>query len=70
MTDYEVERALGYSPCVCGVLNGTWHRECYSGKTQDEVRAGKKSALTAARRHLKRQAEQASTAVISAARHT
>lgn len=56
MTDHEVERALGYTPCVCGVINGTWHFECYRGKTQAQIHAGYKRAFAAARRHLKAKA--------------
>lgn len=56
MTDHEVDRALGYSPCVCGVIDGTWHSRCYHGKTDAELKAGLKRAYANARRHLKRQA--------------
>lgn len=52
MNDTEVERALGYTPCVCGVLNGTWHNECYRGKTKTQISAGYKHAFILARRHL------------------
>ncbi|GMV76476.1 MAG: hypothetical protein AMXMBFR78_34250 [Rubrivivax sp.] len=64
MTDHEVERALGYTPCVCGLLDGTWHPKCYRGKTDEQIAAGYKRAFAAARRHLKKQAAlQASQAV-------
>ena len=53
MTDYEVELALGYTPCVCGVIDGTWHSRCYVGKTKEQIAAGYKKAFAAARRHLK-----------------
>jgi len=56
MTDYEVERALGYTPCVCGKINGTWHWECYRGKTPGQIAAGYKRAIAAARQHLKNKA--------------
>lgn len=52
MTDHEVERTLGYTPCVCGVLNGTWHSECYRGKSKAQIDAGYKRAFAAARRFL------------------
>lgn len=52
MTDHEVERALGYTPCVCGVLSGTWHSECYRGKSKAQVEAGYKRAFAEARRYL------------------
>ena len=53
MTDTEVERALGYTPCICGVIDGTWHWKCYRGKTSAQISAGYKKAFAAARRHLK-----------------
>ena len=56
MTDYEVEQRLGYDPCVCGKIDGTWHPRCYVGKTRDQIAAGYKRAFAAARRHLKAQA--------------
>lgn len=52
MNDTEVERALGYTPCVCGVLDGTWHPECYRGKTKPQIAAGYKRAFAKARQHL------------------
>ena len=56
MTECEVERALGYTPCVCGVIDGTWHPKCYQGKTQEELEAGSKRSFASARRFLKKQA--------------
>jgi hypothetical protein len=57
MTDYEVERALGYTPCACGVIDGTWHPECYKGKTRKELAEGHRRAMLNARRHLKKEAK-------------
>lgn len=54
MTDYEVEQALGYTPCVCGVIDGTWHPACYLSKTPRQIEAGYKRAFVNARQHLKR----------------
>lgn len=59
MTDHEVERALGYTPCVCGVIDGTWHWRCYRGKTDAELKAGIALAFRNARRHLKKQRAEA-----------
>lgn len=59
MTDHEVERALGYTPCVCGVIDGTWHPECYRNKTREQINAGYKRAYAAARRYLKAETAQA-----------
>ena len=58
MTDYEVERALGCTPCVCGDLE-TWHSKCYRGKTTEELDALHKAAMRKARDNLKRQANKA-----------
>lgn len=65
MTDHEVERALGYTPCVCAKIDGTWHPECYRGKTKDEIDAGYKRAFAAARRHLKKAREEAAAACLT-----
>jgi hypothetical protein len=65
MTDYEVDRALGYSPCVCGVINGTWHSECYRGKTRGQIDAGLRRAYANARKHLKGRAAQQADAAIA-----
>lgn len=59
MTDHEVERSLGYTPCVCGVLDGTWHPKCYRGKTDEQIAAGYKRAFDKARRKLKQQRDDA-----------
>lgn len=67
MTDHEVERTLGYTPCVCAVLDGAWHRQCYRDKTAEQIEAGYKRAFAAARRHLKKQAADAT--ITAVARH-
>jgi hypothetical protein len=53
MTDYEVEMRLGYTPCVCGKIDGTWHPRCYRGKTAEEIASGYKRAFSAARRAIR-----------------
>ena len=68
MTDHEVERALGYTPCVCGVLDGTWHSECYRGKTKTQLAAGHKAALLKAKEHLKDRAASAAAAAVASAK--
>lgn len=65
LSDSEVERALGYTPCVCGVLDGTWHNKCSAGKTSAQLKAGHKSAMLKAREHLKTLAAAKTKAVIS-----
>lgn len=67
MSDHQVESALGYTPCVCGVLDGTWHSTCYRGKTAEQIEASYKRAFAKARRHLKRQAEEAARAAAAKA---
>jgi hypothetical protein len=57
MNDHEVERAIGYTPCVCGVIDGTWHSKCYLGKTKEQLESGQKMAFANARKHLKTQAK-------------
>jgi hypothetical protein len=52
MTEAEIDRALGGTPCVCGDLT-TWHRECYACKTPEQIKAGYVRAYAKARRHLK-----------------
>ena len=64
MTDHEVERALGYTPCVCGVIDGTWHPQCYRGKSNEQIAAGYKRAFAAARRHMKKRAADAALAAM------
>lgn len=59
LSDHEVERALGYTPCVCGVIDGTWHDRCYRGKTKAQIAAGYKLAFAAARRYLQAKAARA-----------
>ena len=68
MTDYEIERALGYTPCVCGVLDGTWHPACYRGKSSDQILAARKCAISKARGHLKRMARDETRRLVEVAR--
>lgn len=65
MTDHEVERALGYTPCMCAKIDGTWHPACYRGKTDEQIAAGYKRAFAAARRHLKKQAKDAASTAVA-----
>ena len=64
MTDHEVERALGYTPCICGVIDGTWHSKCYQGKTVEQIADGEKKAIEAARQHLKKKAADSAKAAL------
>ena len=67
LSDHEVERILGYTPCVCGVLDGTWHDECYRGKNKAQLAAGHKSAMLKARVHLKTMAAAKAASAINKA---
>ena len=55
MTDSEVEQRLGYTPCVCGVIDGTWHPKCYLAMPPENIQDAYKRAFAKARRYLKRQ---------------
>lgn len=66
MTDHEVERALGYTPCVCGKIDGTWHPECYRVRTKEQIESDYKRAFAAARRHLKAQRQAAAAQALQA----
>lgn len=64
MKDLEVQRALGYTPCVCGDLTGSWHPKCYVKLSRADVEGGMSTAIAKARRVLKRRAgEEASEAI-------
>jgi hypothetical protein len=56
MNAHKMDRALGYTPCVCGVIDGTWHPECYAGKSDDDLHAGLARARRKARVMLETQA--------------
>jgi hypothetical protein len=56
VTRYEVDQALGCTPCVCGDLT-TWHAECYAGKTSEQLEAAYKRVYAKARRYLRERLE-------------
>ena len=56
MTRYEIDRACNQTPCICGDIE-TWHKQCYAGKTTDEIKVGYDRAYRIARRKLKARAE-------------
>lgn len=59
---------LGYTPCICGVLDGTWHPKCYIGKTKEQAKDAGKRAFRIARAHLKAQDKLLTNAVIEKAK--
>ena len=69
LSDHEVGRMLGYTPCVCGMLDGTWHSRCYRGKTQAQLDAGYKLAFRKARAHLNSMAAVKTANAIDKAAH-
>lgn len=56
LTNYDIDRILGGTPCVCGDFT-TWHQRCYVGKCSDEIYALYRKAYRKARAALKRRAE-------------
>lgn len=52
MTRFEVDRACGQTPCLCGDIE-TWHPKCFTGKTDVEIAAGYDRAYKIARRKLR-----------------
>ena len=66
MTQFEVDMALGQTPCLCGDCE-TWHPECFRGKSAEQVRAGYVGAYRKARRYLARRAARAANAVVVSA---
>lgn len=55
MTEFEVDRYSGGTPCVCGAV-GTWHQACYAGKTRNEIEAAYKRGYRKVRRRIKARA--------------
>lgn len=44
MTRFEVDKACGQTPCLCGDLE-TWHPECYAGKNDEQLAAATARSL-------------------------
>lgn len=57
MTRFEVDRACGQSPCLCGDIE-TWHLSCFAGKTAAEIERLYVRAYRVARLRLQRRAQQ------------
>lgn len=43
MTNFELDRHFGGTPCLCGDV-GTWHPSCYAGKSDAQVAAAYRTA--------------------------
>jgi hypothetical protein len=66
LSDSDVERMLGFTPCVCGDLE-TWHFGCYRGKTKEQIADGYKRAFRLARAELKRRLANTANSAITRA---
>jgi hypothetical protein len=53
LSDHEVEREIGQTPCLCGDFE-TWHTRCYAGKCDAQIAKELRSAMLLARKELKR----------------
>lgn len=51
MTEWQIDRLLGQTPCLCGRVD-TWHQECYAGKTEKQVEAAYRKVYEKIRRKL------------------
>ena len=65
MNYHEIDMALGYTPCMCGVIDGTWHIKCVKVKRTPSERI---EAYENARKHLKREAALLARLTISEAK--
>lgn len=52
MTRFEVDRACGQTPCLCGDIE-TWHPECFKGKSASQIKTDYDRAYRIARDKLK-----------------
>lgn len=52
MNTHQIDQLVGGTPCLCGV-QGTWHLQCYAGKTQAQVDAAYRRVYAKIRRRLK-----------------
>ena len=62
MTNFEIDRLLQHTPCLCGDIT-TWHKECYRGKTDEEVREGYRKVYSRIRRQLAKLRKEASVSL-------
>lgn len=64
MTEQEVDRHLGGTPCICGEVT-FWHPECYAGKTKAEVKDAYRRVYAKIRRRLWLEGQAAAKRLIS-----
>ena len=57
LSDYEVERELGQTPCLCGCLT-FWHFECYRGKSDRQIKKEMASSMNLARAEVMRRRKE------------
>ena len=66
MTEVEIDRLLGGTPCLCGTTD-TWHFACYKGKTPAQATAASKRVYRKIRAKLKAERIEALAKVIDKA---
>jgi hypothetical protein len=66
MTRAVVERLAQQTPCLCGDID-TWHRECYAGKSEEQIKAEYAAAFDKARRTLRARLQEQTRAAIAKA---
>lgn len=61
LSDFQVERYIGQTPCLCGSLT-TWHPKCYQSKDDKTIKIEQAAAMKIARaavaRHFREKAER------------
>lgn len=67
MTNFEIDRLLGGTPCICGAVD-TWHQECYQGKTHQQIVKSASAAYAKIRAALKAQRATLTKQAIEAVR--
>lgn len=67
MTRFEVDKAFGQTPCLCGDLE-RWHPGCYSGKNDEQFIAATARSYEIARRELRKRANKSMRLLIGLVR--
>jgi hypothetical protein len=66
MTEAVVDRLAGQTPCLWGDID-TWHRACFTGKSEEEQRAAYKVAYQIARKTIRKRLAAQVRAILAAA---
>ena len=67
MRDWDIDRLLGQSPCLCGATD-TWHQQCFTGKTGEQINAEYDRVYAKLRRHFGKLRANARKAALAAMR--